>query len=195
MTTSKRKTNGLASGTSLFALAMALQCFGSSAASAQTAAPIAGASDLEEVVVTGSRVIRDGAQAPSPVTVMSLQTLQAAAPVSISDALTDLPQIRGSTTTQTNGINPDNAGANYLNVRALGANRALVLLDGKRVVTTAATGTVDMNTIPQALIERVETITGGASAAYGSNAVAGVLNLIIDNRFTGMRAEVQVGQM
>ena len=164
------------------------------AVAAQAQAPAAGGPAVEAVVVTGSRVIRDGTQAPSPVTVMSLETLQAAAPVSISDALTDLPQIRGSTTTQTNGINPDNAGANYLNVRALGAIRALVLLDGKRVVTTAATGTVDMNTIPQALIERVETITGGASAAYGSNAVAGVLNLIIDKRFTGMKAEVQVGQ-
>ena len=77
MTPSKRKTNGLASGTSLFALAMALQCFGSSAASAQTAAPIAGASDLEEVVVTGSRVIRDGYEAPTPLTVATVTALLA----------------------------------------------------------------------------------------------------------------------
>ena len=149
---------------------------------------------VESVVVTGSRVVRDGTQAPSPVTVLTMENIQAQAPLSLANALGDLPQFGGSTRTTTNGVNTDYGGNNYLNLRNMGFERNLVLLDGKRVITTAATGGVDLNTLPEALVSRTEVVTGGASAAYGSGAVAGVLNLVIDRRFKGVKGEVQYGQ-
>ena len=191
MTPSKRKTNGLASGTSLFALAMALQCFGSSAASAQTAAPIAGASDLEEVVVTGSRVIRDGYEAPTPLTVVGVEAIEKAGVANVADLMNQMPTFSGSANTAGNvGTNTGVAGVSALSLRGMGATRTLVLLDGKRSVGGMLTGSVDINTIPQQLVSRVDTVTGGASAAYGSDALAGVVNFVLDKEYTGIKGEV-----
>lgn len=191
MTPSKRKTNGLASGTSLFALAMALQCFGSSAASAQTAAPIAGASDLEEVVVTGSRVIRDGYEAPTPLTVVGVEAIEKAGVANVADLMNQMPTFSGSASSAGNvGTNTGVAGISALSLRGMGATRTLVLLDGKRSVAGVLTGSVDINTIPQQLVTRIDTVTGGASAAYGSDALAGVVNFVLDREYVGIKGEV-----
>src|SRR5439155_950098 len=84
-------------------------------------------------------------------------------------------------------------GLNNLNLRALGANRTLVLLDGQRVIASALNGAVDVNNLPSALVERVDVVTGGASAAYGSDAVSGVVNFILNKNFTGWKANVSGG--
>lgn len=149
---------------------------------------------VEEIIVTGSRVIRDGTQAPTPLTVLTTEAMDANAPVSIADALIELPQFANSTTPASAGNGVDDTGASYLNLRNLGRERGLVLMDGVRLVTSAATGAVDMNAVPQVLIERTEVVTGGASAAYGSNAVAGVLNLVTDQNFEGLKFEAQYGE-
>ncbi len=85
------------------------------------------------------------------------------------------------------------AGTSSVNLRNLGTNRTLVLIDGQRSVPSTVQGLVDINTIPQQLIERVEVVTGGASAAYGSDAVGGVVNFILDRKFTGFKADVSGG--
>ncbi len=156
-------------------------------ASAQEAA-------LEEVVVTGSRIVRDGYTAPTPVTVATTEQLQKTAPGSIPDGLNQLPQFTGSKGTQNTGNQATNANSgNYLNLRGLGSVRNLVLLDGARIPPTSFDGSVDTNVIPQALVQRVDVVTGGASAAYGSDAVSGVINFILDTRYNGIKGKVQAG--
>lgn len=149
---------------------------------------------LEEVVVS-SHIVRDGYESPTPTSVLGLGEIQANAPVNIADFVNLLPSLVGSntTTTTTGSVSAGTAGINALNLRALGANRTLVLLDGQRVAASTPTGLVDINTLPQALVTRVEVVTGGASAAWGSDAVAGVVNFTLDRHFTGVKAEVQGG--
>lgn len=147
-----------------------------------------------DIVVTGSRVVRDGSTAPTPVTVVSTEQLQRSQPGSIPAALNQLPQFSGSRNNATvsgNGNTP--SGGNYLNLRNLGSIRTLLLLDGQRLPPTSFDGTVDANIIPQALISRVDVVTGGASAAYGSDAVSGVVNFILDTKFNGLKGLAQRG--
>jgi outer membrane receptor protein involved in Fe transport len=165
-----------------------------SAALAQDAAA-ADPEQVEEVVVTGSR-IASGFQTPTPVTVASAAQLQAAAPGNLADALNQLPAFKGSTRTTgvpTTSGTSGAAGQNLLNLRGLGTQRNLVLLDGRRIVASNTLGATDINVLPQQLVSRVEVVTGGASAAYGSDAVAGVVNFILDTRFQGLKMEVQGG--
>jgi iron complex outermembrane recepter protein len=159
------------------------------------------ATELSEVVVTGSRLVTNGAAAPSPTTVMSAEELQNRAPTDIADALNQLPQFSGSNSnSRTTGFVPSTAVAgNYLNLRNLGTDRLLILFDGVRVPATSqiasneTSGGVDVNVLPQALVERVDVVTGGASAAYGSQAVSGVVNYVLDKNFNGVKASVQGG--
>lgn len=148
-----------------------------------------------DITVTGSRIVRDGYDAPTPVSVISTKELKAEAPANISDFVNTLPAVRGSGTSATSNGSLSNgaAGINSVNLRNLGANRTLVLFDGQRSVTSTTTGQVDVNTFPQALIERVEVVTGGASSAYGSDAVSGVVNFILDRDFTGFKTEYEYG--
>ncbi len=164
-------------------------------ASAQTAPPQASEEPAGEIIVTGSRIVRDGYDAPTPVSVISTKELKAEAPANISDFVNTLPAVRGSgTAASSNGsLSNGAAGINTVNLRSLGAQRTLVLFDGQRSVASATTGTVDVNTFPQALIERVEVVTGGASSAYGSDAVSGVVNFILDKKYTGVKAEFEYG--
>lgn len=111
----------------------------------------------------------------------------------IADSLNDVPSFKASSTPVTGGLSSQTPGGSFLNLRALGANRTLVLVDGRRHVPTTSSGLVDLNVVPGALIERVEVVTGGASAAWGSDAVAGVVNLIFDKELQGIKAEVQGG--
>jgi outer membrane receptor protein involved in Fe transport len=174
---------GLLAGASALAL--------TSTAGAQTAAP---SGTVEEVVVTGSRIVANGYQAPTPVTVMSSVELLKKAPESIAAGLTKLPQFvgtAGSNVTSSQAGTP--SAGNYLNLRRLGAIETLLLLDGQRLPPTSFDGTTDANIVPQALIQRVEVVTGGASAAYGSDAVAGVVNFILDTKFNGIKGNAQYG--
>jgi outer membrane receptor protein involved in Fe transport len=150
---------------------------------------------MSEIIVTGSRVIRDGTRSPTPVTVLTGEALEEKAPSNIPDALNQLPQFRGSfSQTQGNTFSPASPNqGNYLNLRNLGTQRVLILLDGVRVPPTRAAAGVDINTLPQMLVQRVDVVTGGASAAYGSDAVTGVVNFILDKAFTGVRATAQAG--
>lgn len=162
---------------------------------AQTPAGTAAASPAtDDLVVTGSRLATDGTKAPTPVTVASIEQLQLAAPRTLTEALTQLPVFKGSVGVQTQGTGTTgNNGASYLNLRGLGTSRTLVLLDGRRVVAASSAGSVDISLLPEALIRQVEIVTGGASAAYGSDAVAGVVNFVLDTRLEGLRATAQGG--
>ncbi|ATQ43361.1 TonB-dependent receptor plug domain-containing protein [Caulobacter mirabilis] len=152
------------------------------------------ATQVGELVVTGSRAIRNGAQAPTPVTVVAADQLQQAQPGLIGEALNTLPAFRGSSRPTTGGTSAlaQNTGS-FLNLRNLGAQRTLVLVDGRRAAPSARDGSVDINALPSQLVKRVDVVTGGASAAYGSDAVAGVVNFVLDTRFTGLKAEIQGG--
>ena len=158
-------------------------------------AAVAGQEAPGEIVVTGTRVIRDGYRAPTPTSVIGAQEIQNKAAVNIADFVNELPALSGSTTPRANvgSLSTGLIGVNALNLRNLGANRTLILLDGQRVAASTLGGLVDVNTIPQALIKRVDVVTGGASADYGSDAVAGVVNFILDKDFTGLKGQAQGG--
>ncbi len=159
------------------------------------------AQDAEEaeeeatIVVTGSRVVRDGNDAPTPVSVISAAEIDNEVPANVADFVNTLPSVSGSQTAVSNSgaLSNGQSGISALNLRSLGQNRTLVLIDGQRSVGSTSTGLVDINTIPQALIERVEVVTGGASSVYGSDAVAGVVNFILDKDFEGIEANYEYG--
>ncbi|WP_221796246.1 TonB-dependent receptor domain-containing protein [Aquisediminimonas sediminicola] len=153
------------------------------------------ASDDALIVVTGTRLKTSGFDAPTPVSVLTEKQIQLAAPATISDFVNQLPALAGSVSPRTNkgGIGNGQAGVNLMNLRSLGAQRTLVLLNGRRVTPTTLTAAVDVNTIPDALVKRVDVVTGGASAAWGSDAVAGVVNFVLDTKFKGLKGNVQAG--
>jgi len=149
---------------------------------------------VEEVIVTGSRILRDGYQQPTPVTVVQSDQLLKLAPSNLADGLRQLPQFQRGVTPNSGGVSAGaDVGSNLLSLRNLGSQRTLVLLDGRRFVSSSDTDSTDINTLPQNVVARVETVTGGASAAYGSDAVAGVVNFILDKSFTGWKGSVQTG--
>lgn len=190
MTTSRQHTKtwmtGLLCGTAIGLIAVS---------AAPAFAAEAPANDVEQVVVTGSRIVRNGYTAPTPVTVVGLEELRRSAPSSIPDGLNQLPQFSGSSSTSANsgGTATKPSDGNYLNLRNLGPIRTLILLDGQRLPPTSFDGTVDANIIPESLISRVDVVTGGASAAYGSDAVSGVVNFIFDTKFTGFKGGYSYG--
>lgn len=159
-------------------------------------APRASASSTDgDIIVTGSRVVSNGYQAPTPITVVGSEDLKNSAP-NITDALRQLPQLTGSTGPSTPSFTPGgsvSSTSSTANLRNLGITRTLVLLDGRRPPASGVTGTSDIAAFPQQLIKRVDIVTGGASAAYGSDAVAGVVNFVLDTRFRGVMAEVRNG--
>ncbi|GFE82883.1 TonB-dependent receptor [Steroidobacter agaridevorans] len=153
---------------------------------------------LEEVTVTGSRVITNGDDSPTPVTVVSTEEVLAAQPGTLADALNILPVFSGSrgsgsNPTSTGTVSAGNASANQLNLRNVGAIRTLVLLDGLRVPPTLINGIVDVDLIPQMLVQRVDTVTGGVSAVYGSDAISGVVNYILNKKFEGVETRINGG--
>jgi iron complex outermembrane recepter protein len=151
---------------------------------------------ISEVVVTGSHIARGGYDSPQPVTAISAASIEAAAPSNIIDFVTTLPALAGSTTpdNSSGSLSNGEAGVAALNLRNLGTNRTLVLVDGQRWVPSTIEGLVDVNTIPQSLISGIDVTTGGASAAYGSGAVGGVVNFILDKTFTGIKTSYQYGE-
>ena len=163
------------------------------AQAADTAAPI------EEVVVTGSRIVREGYEAPTPLTVIGSEALEKAADTNMLNALATMPAVSGAQTgaVASSQLGQGGAGVQSLNLRSLntssGGSRVLVLLDGQRVSPSTYGGAVDVATFPTQLIQRVDVVTGGASAVYGSDAVAGVVNFILDRKFTGVKGEISGG--
>lgn len=134
----------------------------------------------ERIQVTGSRILREGAVAPAPVTVISGDELIESGAMNIGEVLSRLPAMANTYTLANSGRFIGSAGASLLDLRGMGTSRTLVLVDGRRhVAGSQGSAAVDTNTIPSTWIERVEIITGGASAVYGADAVTGVVNFIL----------------
>ncbi len=162
-------------------------------AMAQDVAPIQEqATQVDEIVVTGSRIARQDYQSTSPIVTVGAADFQQTGAVTIESLLNDLPQFTPSISSTSN--NPSNGGQANINLRNLGSNRTLVLVNGRRLVPSNPSGTVDVSIIPTALIQNVEIISGGASAAYGSDALAGVANFILNENFEGVQFDAQYGQ-
>jgi iron complex outermembrane receptor protein len=157
---------------------------------------------IATVVITGSRIVRDGYSAPTPVTAVTLQDMQTTTPSNIPDALNKLPIFAGNVQAAGNtnaagaqgGGRANTFGGNYLNLRNMGPVRTLVLLDGRRIPASTLSGLVDANTLPEQLVQRVDVVTGGVSAVYGSDAVTGVVNYILDKEYTGFEVFAQGGR-
>jgi outer membrane receptor protein involved in Fe transport len=170
------------------AAASAILCFGAAPVLAQ------GGDDSSDVItVTGSRISQTGMQTPVPVTSVEADMLAAMAPGNLIEGVSQLPQFFANQTANSTESWFLRGGYGNLNMRGLGINRTLTLLNGRRMISSTAFGGVDINSFPEAMISRVETVTGGASAAYGTDAVAGVTNFILDTEFTGWRAHGQWG--
>jgi len=146
------------------------------------------------IVVTGSRIRRPNLASAVPITSVSAQDLTSRGEVSLGDALNDLPSLR-STFSQANSTGAiGTAGLSLLDLRGLGTNRTLVLVNGRRMVTAQPGNyNVDVNTIPVDLLDRVDVVTGGNSAVYGSDAVAGVVNFILRRDYEGVKVRGQYG--
>lgn len=155
----------------------------------------AGDEVIEEVVVTGSRIGRSNTTTPIPVTVIDAETIGLDGKNRAADILNELPQIRTTQNDANSNINREQeAGSAFIDLRGLGIDRTLVLIDGRRQVGgRPGSAALDTNTIPTALVERVEIITGGASAVYGADAVSGVVNFIMKDDFEGLRFDAQAG--
>jgi outer membrane receptor protein involved in Fe transport len=164
-----------------------------------TGSPAAGSgaerSDAATIVVTGTRITSRGFTAPTPTTMVNSDDLAKSAQPNIFTTLTQLPSLQGSTGVATGTFSTSSGaqGLSSFSLRGLGTIRTLTLFDGQRVVGANVTGVPDISQFPQLLIKRVDVVTGGASASYGSDAVGGVVNFVTDKRFEGFKAQAQGG--
>ena len=150
---------------------------------------------LEEVVVTGTRLAQPNLTGPVNVNVLDRETIDISGAINISELIREVPASGVSTWTSTNSnFLVQTSGVNSVELRNLTEARTLVLVNGRRFVSgVRSTQTVDLNTIPTAFIERVDVVTGGASAVYGSDALAGVVNIILKDDFEGVEFSAQSG--
>src|SRR3954468_8079785 len=149
-------------------------------------APVTGP---QEIIVTGSRIPQPNLQTASPVTTVTSQDVKLSGTTRTEDLINALPQVFSD---QGSNISNGSTGTATVNLRGLGAKRTMVLVNGKRLVGgDPRQATPDINIIPIQLVKRVDVLTGGASAVYGADAVAGVVNFIMDNTFTGLRIDGQ----
>lgn len=170
---------------------------------AQSAEPVAAqtagdetpseASPQDEITVTGSRIGGTGFTSPTPLTVLGDEQIQDAGVTNVGQLAQQIPAFQSSFNPSTSILSSQNAGSSFLNLRNLGNNRTLVLVNNRRFVPTTTSALVDTNVIPSSIIERVEVVTGGASAAYGSDAVAGVTNLILKRNLQGFVGDALAG--
>jgi iron complex outermembrane recepter protein len=156
--------------------------------------------EIDEIMVTGSRIRTTGMESPNPITVITLEEVSIINPNSLVDALATLPIFNGSATAEGfNSQNPNgfnffgSAGNGSLNLRGLASKRTLTLLNGRRVVSSTIFGGPSITMFPQQLMRSVEAVTGGATAAYGTDAVAGVVNYILNTNFEGLRTNARYG--
>jgi len=146
---------------------------------------------LDQISVTGSRIMRRDYEAESPIVTVSREQIEISTGVTLEQKLNQMPQFVGSNGAV--GNNTRTIGVATLNLRGVGDYRNLVLLDGQRLVPSTGTGVVDINIIPSIALSDIEVITGGASAVYGSDAIAGVVNFQLSRNFEGMKARAQYG--
>lgn len=162
------------------------------AASSEDAPPPA---EIENINVSASRIRITGYDQPTPVTVVGTAELERDARVDVGDVIRELPSFGGSPSqdnSKSSGlVTAGVQGLNLVSLRNLGTNRTLVLFDGQRVVSSSIQGGIDLSTMPASLVERIDVVTGGASAAWGSDAVAGVVNVIINKKFSGLQVNVE----
>jgi iron complex outermembrane receptor protein len=186
--TAVRTSAGLSALAAALSLAMPAYAQDSTAADDEAA-------EGDQIVVTGSR-IPTSFERPTPVSVLGAERLEDRGLTNLGDALNELPAFRATNTPASTGLNPGSGivvGGRILDLRGLGAVRTLTLVDGKRFVPSTTQATVDTNMVPSIMLERAEVVTGGASAVYGSDAVSGVVNLLIDKDMDGFRVNAQVG--
>jgi outer membrane receptor protein involved in Fe transport len=152
---------------------------------------------VEEIVVTGSRVARTTFTTPNPVTVLDSKAISNLGLVNVGEVVGELPQNSNFFAANNVGLGNFNVGAQLANLRGLNpffGTRTLTLIDTERVVPQATGGGVDVTLIPSMLVGKVEVVTGGASAVYGSDAVAGVVNIILDKKLNGLKFQGDYGQ-
>lgn len=178
----------------LRASATGFACFAAFPVLAQDIAQTAEPAIDQEVVVTGSRIVRSGETTSTPTVMLDAAAVETTGVVSSGDLLRQLPAIAPGLSSESSGVTFNGAGLDLLDLRSLGTNRTLVLVNGRRQVgSNPSTTAVDINTIPTPMIERVEVITGGASAVYGADAVSGVVNFILKRDFEGLEVQGQTG--
>jgi len=172
---------------------MAMAAF--SSAFAQTVSE--SGAETEEVIVSASRIQIQGYQAPTPVTVVGADQIARDAHTDIGDVIRQLPAFGTSSgpnnSSSANFIVSSTPGIDVVNLRQLGVLRTLVLFDNQRVVASSVSGGVDLSTMPSSLVQRIDVVTGGASAAWGSDAVAGVVNVVLNKNFDGLAANIEGG--
>jgi outer membrane receptor protein involved in Fe transport len=183
--------------------ACALGCAASASAQTGPPAPAAEPTEVQEVVVTGSRIATPNATSASPIQVINSREIQATGKTDISDVINQLPQIFNNDLGQdlgnrTSGLTTA-GGVSTADLRGLGPNRTLVLIDGRRLgqgspYTSIASPAPDLDQIPTFLVERIDVLTGGASSVYGSDAIAGVVNFILKKNFQGLQFDTQIGE-
>lgn len=180
---------------SAISVAMA-STFAATQAAAQEDAQEQSAEDsVDRIIVTGSRIARDpNLSSPSPIQSISEEDIRASGEFTITDIVNDIPALFSSTTSESSIDSAFADGANILNLRGLGSNRTLVLVNGRRHVGgVQGSSAVDVGSIPAKLVKSVEVLTGGASAVYGADAVTGVVNFILKDDFEGFDFDVQTG--
>lgn len=183
--------SGLASAS--YATIVAASLATAAAAAESAAAPQE--QTTETIVITGTRIQATGFSAPTPTTIVNVDQIEKSAQPNIFNTIAQLPSLQGSsgTTVNTFSTSSGEQGLSSFSLRGLGTTRTLTLLDGQRVVGANVKGFPDISLFPQLLIQRVDVVTGGASASYGSDAIGGVVNFITDKHFTGFKANVQGG--
>jgi iron complex outermembrane receptor protein len=174
--------------TSLSASVAGMALLAGGQALAQNASTSEASLELEEIVVSGSRIERAGFDQPTPTTVLGAAEIQQSARLNLQQALNDLPQMR-NTVSPNQSIANTSSGTAPIEFRGLGIERTLTLLNGRRFV-----GDNNLNFVPSNLVQRVELVTGGASAAWGSGAVAGVANIVLNEDLEGVTASAQTGK-
>src|SRR5690349_3991173 len=180
-----RRRLALSSSTAVLAMMISAPAFAQQAAQ----------QEVESVVSSSSRIMSSGFDAPTPTTVINADELVNQANTNVFTTVTQLPSLMGSTGSSvgnggsSNGVN----GLSALNIRGLGTQRNLIMIDGERVIPTSAQGVVDISQFPSLLLQRVDVVTGGASASWGSDAVSGVVNFVFDKKFEGFKLNVNGG--
>src|SRR4029450_11929987 len=151
---------------------------------------------ISEVVVTGSRITTSGFSQPTPTSMITAADIEKAAAPNLFNTIAELPVLPGSTgrRTSVNSTSSGMQGLSSFSLRNLGTIRTLTMLDGQRVTPANVTNVVDVSQFPQLLVKRVDVVTGGASASYGSDAIGGVVNFITDKEFVGLKTNFEVGQ-
>ena len=149
--------------------------------------------DAQDIVVTGSRIRSSNFEAPTPVLAVGSELIDQRGTTNIANVLNEIPAFTGTLTPASTNLNSRQNGVNVVDLRGLGTNRNLVLLNGRRGTPFDEFENIDLNAVPTLAVERVEVVTGGASAAYGSDAVSGVVNLIFDDKLDGAKVNVQYG--